>query len=56
MQYRVLHDGWVAGERAGAGDVLDLTPQQAKYEPVEVVEQDAKPVSRKAKAAPEVAL
>ena len=56
MQYRTLHDGWVAGQRVAEGDVVNLTPQQAKYEPVEAVEQDAKPVSRKAKAAPEVAL
>lgn len=37
QSYRVTADGWIAGRRAKAGDVVDLTPAQAKYEPVEPV-------------------
>ena len=33
--YRALADGWIAGRRVKAGEILDLTLAQAKYEPVE---------------------
>lgn len=55
MQYRALHDGWIAGQRVSAGDVITLTVEQSKYEPVLAMDDDVKPAARKAKAAPEVA-
>lgn len=34
--YKVRVSGWVAGERAEQGDLLELTDVQAKYEPVDL--------------------
>ncbi len=34
--YKALVSGWIAGARVEAGDRMDLTPAQAKYEPVEM--------------------
>lgn len=33
--YRALADGWIAGHRVEAGELLELTADEAKYEPVE---------------------
>jgi hypothetical protein len=35
--WRALSDGWVAGLRVTKGQEIELTAQQAKYEPVELV-------------------
>lgn len=33
--YRALADGWVAGRWVQAGELLELSLEEAKYEPVE---------------------
>ena len=37
IDYRVLADGWVAGQRAKKDDIISLTAAEARYEPVEPV-------------------
>lgn len=44
--YYALSDGRVAGQRVTAGQPIELTPEQAKYEPVS----NAAPKTRKAAA------
>lgn len=36
--YEVLEEGWVAGVRVAAGDRLELTAAEAKYERVVLVQ------------------
>ena len=52
--YSVQEDGWVAGVRVSAGDRIELTAAEAKYERVEPVPPaPAKPsTGRKLKVAP----
>lgn len=50
LDYRVLADGWVDGQRAKKGDIVSLTEAQARYEPVEAVS-----AAKAAKPATEVA-
>lgn len=54
LDYEVIADGWVAGERRTAGDRVRMTATRAKYEPVRRVEGTAaKTTKRAAKAAAE---
>lgn len=52
--YRARTDGWVAGQRVQKDDLLELTPAQAKYEPVdpEPPATEKLPVKRRVEAEP----
>ena len=47
MLYRVLISGWVSGKYRRAGEQVDLTEAQAKYERVEAVPNKTVASSRK---------
>lgn len=44
--YRARADGWVNGQRVSKDEIVNLTAQQAQYEPVDEV-RDVKPARRR---------
>lgn len=47
MRYIAKASGWIAGKRVTAGQPVDLTPEQAKYEHVGTPPEAVKPASQK---------
>jgi len=52
LTYIAKAAGWIAGQRAKAGDELSLTPAAARYEPVEL-KQSGRPARASRSDAPE---
>ncbi|WP_456390239.1 hypothetical protein [Profundibacter sp.] len=51
QEYVVNSDGWVAGYRRKAGETVELTKGQAKYEDVTLKEENAAPKKERKPAA-----
>lgn len=43
LEYKVVANGWVAGQNHKKGDIVELTAQAARYENVERVVEKADP-------------
>ncbi|WP_062560613.1 hypothetical protein [Paracoccus aminovorans] len=48
--YRARADGWIAGQRVEKDALLELTPDQAKYEPVDLEPTPAEKTATKRRA------
>lgn len=52
MHYIAKQTGWIAGKRVAAGEPVDLTPEQAKYEHVSPAPVAKKSAAKKRSAKP----